>query len=476
MNRTHRIRSGIFAVMAAVLLLLGVGLPAHAEGTTTIHVNSSSIEVGKTLNVTVTATESAALSITYNAQVLEFTGADTEYTVNGNTVQCEGTSVSLTFQGKSQGKSSILVSSSTVTGSSTTINVSDASQSQETQPPSTAGNKEGQFVIDGVDYVVSERYPADRIPAGFERVTVTIDGYGYRELSNGSITLLYLKKASDLNADGTFYVYDEDSHSVSPFWMLGTPDQYVLVMKPDQVLSDRLSPVEGYGYPAYATGAGNGFHFVYGSNQDGVEGWYQYDETYGTIQRVNDEFLPASQDTVEDPSEAAPFYDAANLEGKVKILRYIIAALVFLLVISVVVGVNLFLAGRRAAEDWDEEEDEEEETPEVSPQVQSTPEDDEESEEEPEAEDDAFYQKDTHRIRNMFRSKEPEEAEEAEEAEEDMTSEAEQVLEEKPERIPSEESFLYESMHGTEAFRSKKDTRYKADSNTHIDIMDLNDL
>lgn len=457
--------------MAAVLLLFGTGIPAHAEGTTTIHVSSSSIEVGKTLNVTVTATESAVMSIVFNAEVLEFTGADTEYTLSGNAVQCEGKSVSLTFKGKSQGKSAIMVSSSTVTGSSTSINVSDASQSQEAQQPSSAGNTAGQFVIDGVDYVVSERYPADRIPAGFERVTVTIDGYGYRELSNGSITLLYLKKASDLNADGTFYVYDEASHSVSPFWMLGTPDQYVLVMKPDQVLSDRLSPVEGYGYPAYATGAGNGFHFVYGSNQDGVEGWYQYDETYGTIQRVNDEFLPASQNTVEDPSEAAPIYDAANLEGKVKTLRYIIAALVFLLVISVVVGVNLFLAGRRAAEDWEEEE--EEITEEMSEESKETA-------EAQEPEDDHFFAKDTKRIRHMFRTERTEEPEEAEEEEENTFSEAEPVVEEKQEAVPSEESSqessLYGTIRGTEAFRSKKDTRYKADANTHIDIMDLNDL
>ncbi len=508
MKWIHRIGACAASVMAAVLLFSGVVLPVCAEGRTTIHLSGGSLQVGETLTVTVTATESADMSVSYDAGVLEFQDGGSGLTADGGTVQCEGTSVSLTFRAIGEGTSPIIVESSSAAGSSTKVSVTGAaSAGEQTDTSANDAEIDGQFVIDGVGYVVSERYPAEQIPAGFERVTVTIDGYGYRELSNGAITLLYLKKASDVESDGTFYVYHEEQNSVSPFWMLGNAENYVLVEEPETVLSQRLSAVDGWDFPVYATGSGNGFFFVYGSDQTGAKGWYQYDEAYGTLQRVNDEFL---QDTGDTQSEAAA--DAAPSEGnaaskdKIKSQRYLIAALLFLLAACVVVIINLLLARRRDAgedEDWTEDSASE------RTGGGSEPEEDEE--------DDYFYRRDSRRVRQSFRMQPPEEentgAPQTSEEEstgvpqppevenisvpqppeienisvpqpsEEENTDAPQIPEEapeaeKPERaVKSEKSAsIYEDLKGTEAFRSKKDTRYKSDSKSQLDILDLNDL
>ena len=222
MNRKHKNALGIL-LAAWVLLFCSVPMCVRAEGTTTIHVSSSNVTVGDTLSVTVTATESGSISLTYNAEVLQFSDCSTTYTTNGNVVTFDGSSATIRFSCIAQGNSSLIVSSPTVTGSSTSIRVGGQSTTPvtDTQPTSTSDDVEGQFQIDGVGYVVSERYPDSAIPAGFEKVKVNIDGYAYRELSNGTITLLYLKKASDIASDGIFYMYDAATNQVSPFVMLG---------------------------------------------------------------------------------------------------------------------------------------------------------------------------------------------------------------------------------------------------------------
>ena len=79
------------------------------------------------------------------------------------------------------------------------------------------------------------------IPTGFSRTGVKIDGYTYKELSNGTITLLYLKRADNIAGDGSFYQYDEASHTVTPFAMLGTADKYVVLATPQSLLRDSFT-------------------------------------------------------------------------------------------------------------------------------------------------------------------------------------------------------------------------------------------
>ena len=511
MNRKHK---NFIGMLAGVLALLStLSFPCFAEGTTTIHMSADSLSVGDTLSVTVTASESGSISLRYNADVLQFAGSSASYTTDGNTITFEGTSATLQFTAASQGQSSLIVSSPTITGSSASVQVAggtgdtDTQQNQDTQDTATQA-ADGQFTIDGVAYVVSERYPESAIPAGFSRTRVTIDGYAYRELSNGSITLLYLKRADNTAGDGVFYQYDEATNTVTPFAMLGTAEQYVVLATPDSLLRDSFTEttltVGDQTLSVYKEGDDSDFYFVYGTNQDGVTGWFQYDNTDGSIQRVNEELL--SQDTTaEEPVPTAAGSD--EYFGKWQKQRYLVAILLFVIVVHAVVIINLLLSRRRREEeeDWMDEDDpdlagaEDEAIEEDLMDDLAEDEDVEQGEEKTsifaklrrnlrEEEDDEFDDPEDDLFEDDLTDMESEEVQ----PEIETTEEAPEVKRETAGKAASEDALqaqankkrqtapqepIYSDIKGTEAFQSKENTRYKgADLDAQLDILDLNDL
>ena len=512
MNRKHKNFIGMLVGLLALLSTLS--FPCFAEGTTTIHMSADSLSVGDTLAVTVTASESGSISLRYNADVLQFAGSSVSYTTDGNTITFEGASATLQFTAASQGTSSLIVSSPTITGSSASVQVAggaaDTQQTQDAQDTTTQA-ADGQFTIDGIAYVVSERYPESAIPAGFNRTRVTIDGYAYRELSNGSITLLYLKRADDTAGDGVFYQYDEATNTVTPFAMLGTADQYVVLATPDSLLRDSFTEttltVGDQTLSVYKEGDDGDFYFVYGTNQDGVTGWFQYDNTDGSIQRVNEQLL--SQDTTtEEPVTTAAGSD--EYFGKWQKQRYLVAGLLFVIVVLAVVIINLLLSRRRRAEEEDWMDENEPDDPDLTGADDDAIEKDlmddlaEEEDADQGAEKTSIFAK----LRRNLHEEEEDEFDDLEDDlfEDDVTDQkaeetrpeieategASDVKRETAGKAASEDALqaqpnkkrqtapqepIYSDIKGTEAFQSKENTRYKgADLDAQLDILDLNDL
>lgn len=520
MNRKHKKIIGMF--VGALLMLCTISFPCFAEGTTTIHMSSANVAVGDTLSVTVTASESGTISLRYNDQVLKFSGSSASYTTDGNTITFEGTTATLEFTGLSQGSSGLIVSSPTITGSSASVQV-NGTAAETTEPSSQETTNqtqtaEGQFEIDGVAYVVSERYAENMIPAGFSRTGVKIDGYTYKELSNGTITLLYLKRADNIAGDGAFYQYDEASHTVTPFAMLGTADKYVVLATPQSLLRDSFTEttltVGEQTVTAYKDGDDGDFYFVYGTNQDGVEGWFQYDKTDASIQRVNEQLL------TQDTAGAAEDDNAVTTTGKDEYLgkwqkqRYLVAILLFVIVVLAVVIINLLLSRKqRMDDDWadtdDDAYDEKENQADAEKRVSfedivetAADEDDFSADEIDDIEEEkaSLFAKWKHNRQVQVLEDEDYEEEDYEEeetseehvpveearvAKEDTiktssSEEVQTVQEEKADRRKRKQEPqepIYSDIKGTEAFQSKENTRYKgADVDAQLDILDLNDL
>lgn len=343
---------GFFA--AVCMMFLFFHGQVKAEGTTTIHVSNSTPTVGETVSVDVVATENDSIRVVYNPQVLKLTGCSKDYTTEGNAVLFEGAEVTLQFEAKTSGKSSIIVSGTFVSGSSTSIRVGgDTQEGQETQNVA----EEGQFVVDQVAYVVSERFSEEEIPAGFEKTRVKIDGYQYKALTNGALTLIYLKPAADISQNGMFYVYHEEENRVSSFDILMGTGGYVLLEKAESALNNAREisfEAGGRTLTGYQLGEDDGFILVYGTNQNNSTGWFQYDKQEQTIQRVNESLLSGTQadnTKVETKGEEAYY-------TKWKQQRYILAALVFVLVLLTLVIVHLILSRRRFQTEMVNEDDE----------------------------------------------------------------------------------------------------------------------
>ena len=387
MNKLFK-RAVSFAAIA--VMVFAFNIVAMAQGTTTINVSKSSAAVGDSITVSITATESGTITVKYTASMLSLSSCSVSgYTSEGNAVSFSGKSGDIVFSAAAEGTASIIVSSSANSGSSTTLTIGGSSSSSSTSTASestteetttteetveentetteetteettatttsTSGvgtlNSDGGFDIDGVAYVVSERFSDSDMPAGFSKTTVTIGSSTYSEPTNGSLTLLYLKPADNTSGSGVFYLYNAEAGTVSPFLMLGTADSYVIVSDngsaPTSAFTATTLDVNGGTATAY-TIDGAEFFYVYGSNQDGATGWFVYDSTYKTVSRVDESALSSGSttDTTEEVDETETTTDNNLYVEKLNLYRKIIMGLIVLCVILLFIIINKAIRGR----------------------------------------------------------------------------------------------------------------------------------
>lgn len=386
MNKLFK-RAVSFAAIA--VMVFAFNIVAMAQGTTTINVSKSSAAVGDSITVSITATESGTITVKYTASMLSLSSCSVSgYTSEGNAVSFSGKSGDIVFSAAAEGTASIIVSSSANSGSSTTLTIGGSSSSsststasestteettteettteettetteettEETSVATTSAsgvgtlNSDGGFDIDGVAYVVSERFSDSDMPAGFSKTTVTIGSSTYSEPTNGSLTLLYLKPADNTSGSGVFYLYNAEAGTVSPFLMLGTADSYVIVSDngsaPTSAFTATTLDVNGGTATAY-TIDGAEFFYVYGSNQDGATGWFVYDSTYKTVSRVDESALSSGSttDTTEEVEETETTTDNNLYVEKLNLYRKIIMGLIVLCVILLFIIINKAIRG-----------------------------------------------------------------------------------------------------------------------------------
>ncbi|MCR4694952.1 MAG: hypothetical protein K5773_06495 [Pseudobutyrivibrio sp.] len=396
----------IIGTLACLAMVFTMNITVNAQGTTSISVSKNSIGVGDTTKVTVTASEKGTVTVKYTASLMNLNSCTADgYETKGNSVSFTGTTGDLVFQSTAEGTASIIVSSTSCSGSSTTISIgtsaasadtssnaetsaSDASQAEETAEESTEEsteetvettqteetaedtavttelssgsavgtlNADGGFDIAGVSYVVSERYKDSEVPSGFTKKVFTIGKSTYSEPTNGTINLLYLKPADNVQGSGVFYIYDEAAGTVSEFLTLGSGDSLIMLSPADAPLDSNMTAatidVTGGSYSAY-TFDGSEFFYVYGTNLSGESNWYLYDKTVGTISRVDQAaFESNATPVVEDTSAATPPADLSVYTDKLDLFRKLISALIILCVILLFIIINLLV--RKRDDDFD---------------------------------------------------------------------------------------------------------------------------
>lgn len=387
-----------------------------AEGTTMIDFSNKSPAVGDTVTVTVSGSESSTITLKYNGSILSFSSCNVSgYTTDGNTVSFAATSGSVTFSVVGEGSANVIVSSDTLTGSSATLTVAsatteteettteDTSQTDEssdtqedtntedtsTEEASTEENTQTttedvayDFMYGDTAYVISKRFTEDQILAGFEETTLSIHGTDYRALTNGVLNLLYLKLATDTYGQGTFFIYDSNSDSVSELNMLGTTEDYVILMTPDSLPSDQLVETtysdDEKTFSAYQIdGLSNEFYYVYGIDETATAGWFVFNSSDGSVGRANtDAFtLMSNGGTSTESTDNDDTSKDTSFNFKLPEMRNIIAVLILVAAVVAVIIINVMVSRRRDDDDdvFDDadEEDEDEEEVVVKPSVNS---------------------------------------------------------------------------------------------------------
>lgn len=242
----------------------------------------------------------------------------------------------------------------------------DAETPEDTEevPEAEAPASQAEVVINDTAYHISDSFTEEQIPADFTEAAVRFRGTECRGLTfnKGMISLIYLETDNVDSTIGRFFIYDETRDVVYDFmkFTAGESSYVIPLLAPlDSVLPDSYVQVSlqmpestvmtAYQLPAAEGEEASDFYVFYAVNQDGTEGWYQYDAAEGTYQRVNGNITETADSSSDDLVALQSQYDELSKKYKdaKSFSRNMIAVLIFVLAIAVVIILNIMLFGRK---------------------------------------------------------------------------------------------------------------------------------
>lgn len=236
----------------------------------------------------------------------------------------------------------------------------DTEEVDATETPVPAAD----VVINNTTYHIADNFTEEQIPADFTEATVNFRGTECRGLTfdKGTISLIYLETDNVDATTGRFFIYDETRDVVYDFmkFTAGESSYVIPLLAPlDSVLPESYVQVSlqmpentvmtAYQLPVEDGEEASDFYIFYGVNQDGTEGWYQYDAAEGTYQRVNGNITETADSSSDDLAALQSEYDELSKKYKdaKSFSRNMIAVLIFVLAIAVVIILNIMLFGRK---------------------------------------------------------------------------------------------------------------------------------
>ena len=326
----------------------------------------------------------------------------------------------------------------------------DTEEVDATETPVLAAD----VVINNTTYHIADNFTEEQIPADFTEATVNFRGAECRGLTfnKGTISLIYLETDNVDATTGRFFIYDETRDVVYDFmkFTAGESSYAIPLLAPlDSVLPESYVQVSlqmpentvmtAYQLPVEDGEEASDFYIFYGVNQDGTEGWYQYDAAEGTYQRVNGNITETADSSSDDLAALQSEYDELSKKYKdaKSFSRNMIAVLIFVLAIAVVIILNIVLFGRKKKgkdellEDNDSENEESEyESDEEDEFVEKSPEAPMKNAENTKKASKAGQTARTNKAGKPKKAEETEEAQEFEEDEDDYFDDEEEYIEE----------------------------------------------
>ena len=326
----------------------------------------------------------------------------------------------------------------------------DTEEVDTTETPVSAAD----VVINNTTYHIADNFTEEQIPSDFTEATVNFRGAECRGLTfnKGTISLIYLETDNVDATTGRFFIYDETRDVVYDFmkFTAGESSYAIPLLAPlDSVLPESYVQVSlqmpentvmtAYQLPAEDGEEASDFYIFYAVNQDGTEGWYQYDAAEGTYQRVNGNITETADSSSDDLAALQSEYDELSKKYKdaKSFSRNMIAVIIFVLAIAVVIILNIVLFGRKKKgkdellEDDDSENEESEyESDEEDEFVEKSPEAPMKNAENTKKASKAGQTARTNKARKPKKAEETEEAQEFEEDEDDYFDDEEEYIEE----------------------------------------------
>lgn len=260
-------------------------------------------------------------------------------------------------------------------GAAASTTTSESESEENTASESTEGvDSTGGIVVNETAYNISEDFGTSAIPEDFSETTVNYQGKDYRGIAydKGNVVMLYLVPEEG-EGTGAFFVYDQSAGSFYSFTKITYGEKYLIALLapqdtviPSAYAQAQLDLGDTGSVTAYQQVSEDGtvseFFLFYAINNDGTEGWYQYDSAEGTYQRWNGVFEEEEEE--EDTTDLEYLQNQYNdlsdkyTADKAK-MRKVAAVLIVVCVILLIIVINLLLRGGRKEESAEYEEDEE---------------------------------------------------------------------------------------------------------------------
>ncbi|MCR5212083.1 MAG: hypothetical protein K6C41_05980 [Lachnospiraceae bacterium] len=408
----------LFAVYTALPITAGA-TPAGAV--TTIGVSKKELKVGESLSVTVTCTAEASITLKFSASRLKLDDPGSG-TADGNSVTFKAARNTIRFTATAAGKADLIVASAdaTVTGSSASVTITDAGGQGTSAPassatpetpassatsqtpassaapassaspaPAAADLPKGQVSSNGRIYAVSERYSDASIPAGFSKTQLSIAKGSYEELSNGQITLVFLKlmNGDTMENEGHFFCYDEATGTFSP--LIPYLNSYVIPLSEAAIPEGEKLSTSLFSKAELTYNSGGvlaiqdtyvlkddpgAFHYIYGKTFDGQTTWYSYDTAVANLQRADTALLkdyqskakgtgegvgPSSGTSSEGASSQTPASTTEKSSG-FSFQKVLLIIIIFIVIFIILVIISMIPRRRRDDDDDDDEYDDDE--------------------------------------------------------------------------------------------------------------------
>ena len=231
-----------------------------------------------TVNYTVKV-PSTTTSVTVSAQ-----------STQGGRVEVKGNYTSLAY-----GNNVVTITSYAPNGKTMKYTVTIVRPEPVTEPPTEPTTEPpawSEVVVDGVTYNINSDYSKNIIPAGFEPTVLDYKGNGVLSSYSGKngLSLLYLV---DAQKKGTFFIYDKEDDVFYPFIVLTSVGNQYIVLPEKMRETAPVNCTEGtltigdYTIDGYINNVNEEFGYFYAVNQEGSKGWYCFDMTENTIQRMD---------------------------------------------------------------------------------------------------------------------------------------------------------------------------------------------
>lgn len=248
------------------------------------------------------------------------------------------------------------------------------------EPEEPEGPAEERVAIGEKSYRISEAILPEEIPAGCSEAAVSYHGKDYKgvHFDKGGLSMLLLADESGEAADASYFIYNGSEDAFYPFVQLMHGDGFI-IWKPvpadyaagenERQMDITVNDGETMSVRQREGEEPSDFSFFYAVNQDGTEGWYEYDALEKTYQRQHG-MSAASPQTEEAAREegaeealALEYMEEeySRLESELKkeksFSRTAIGILAFIAVVLLVLIINLILFKKGSSEEFDSYEE-----------------------------------------------------------------------------------------------------------------------